>query len=111
MRQRAWLLLVLLGTAPALVAGPDQDPFREANDLVRAGDYPRAIAVVERLLLLTPDDSGEIRDRGLLRAHLGHRGPAIADLERCLSLAPGAPDIRSVESRLAWLRRRATEAS
>lgn len=71
-----------------------------------AGDYQRAMWVVERLLLLTPEDSGEIRDRGLLRAHLGRPVAAIADLERYLTLSPGAPDLRSVEDRLVRLRRR-----
>jgi regulator of sirC expression with transglutaminase-like and TPR domain len=71
-----------------------------------AGDYQRAMWVVERLLLLSPEDSGEIRDRGLLRAHLGRPVAAIADLERYLTLSPGAPDMRSVEDRLVRLRRR-----
>lgn len=74
-------------------------------------DYARALAVVDRLLLVTPDDSAEIRDRGFLRARLGRAGAAIADLERYLSLAPDAPDTRSVEGRLVWLRRRLSEAN
>lgn len=74
-------------------------------------DYARALSVVDRLLILTPDDSSEIRDRGFLRARLGRPGPAIADLERYLTLAPHAPDTKSVEGRLVWLRRRVPRAS
>jgi len=74
-------------------------------------DYSRALSVVERLLIVSPDDSSEIRDRGFLQARLGHAGPAIADLERYLTLAPHAPDTKSVEGRLVWLRRRVPHAS
>jgi len=74
-------------------------------------DYARALSVVERLLILAPDDSSEIRDRGFLMARLGRPGAAIADLEKYLSLAPHAPDIKSVEGRLIWLRRRQARAN
>lgn len=76
-----------------------------------SSDYPRALSVVERLLLVSPDDSSEIRDRGFLKARLGQPGDAIADLERYLSLAPDAPDTKSVEGRVVWLRRRLSEAN
>jgi regulator of sirC expression with transglutaminase-like and TPR domain len=71
------------------------------------GDYIRALAVVERLLVIAPSDAKEIRDRGLLLAHLGQSGAAVTDLECYLALAPGAPDVESVRGRLAWIRRRA----
>lgn len=71
------------------------------------GDYIRALAVVERLLVIAPGDAKEIRDRGLLLAHLGQSGAAMQDLESYLALAPGAPDIESVRGRLAWIRKRA----
>ncbi len=73
-------------------------------------DYARALSVVERLLIVSPDDSSEIRDRGFLQARLGRPGDAIVDLERYLSLAPHAPDIKTVEGRLVWLRRRVSRA-
>jgi len=74
-------------------------------------DYARALSIVERLLLVTPHDSAEIRDRGFLKARMGRPGAAIADLEHYLSLAPDAPDTKSVEGRLTWLRRRLSEAN
>jgi regulator of sirC expression with transglutaminase-like and TPR domain len=75
------------------------------------GDYIRALSVVERLLVVAPGDAKEIRDRGLLLAHLGQSGAAVTDLECYLALAPGAPDVESVRGRLAWIRRRAGAAS
>ena len=75
------------------------------------GDYIKALAVVERLLVIAPGDAKEIRDRGLLLAHLGQSGAAVADLESYLALAPGASDVDSVRGRLAWIRKRAGETS
>lgn len=74
------------------------------------GDYNRALGVVERLLVVAPGDAKEIRDRGLLLAHLGQSGAAAQDLESYLSLAPGAPDVDSVRGRLAWILRRTGNA-
>jgi len=70
------------------------------------GDYRRALGVVERLLIVAPGDAKEIRDRGLLLAHLGRPRAAVQDLESYLELAPGAPDIDSVRGRLAWIVRK-----
>ena len=72
-------------------------------------DYPRALAAVERLLIVAPDDPREVRDRGFLQAYLGRPVAAVADLEAYLSLAPSAPDADTVRGRLAWLRRRMAE--
>lgn len=74
-------------------------------------DYARALAAVDRLLLVHPDDAKEIRDRGFLLAHLGRPGAAVADLEQYLALAPGAPDSDSVRGRLAWLMRKMSGAT
>jgi len=72
-------------------------------------DYARSLGVVERLLMLSPNDPGEIRDRGLLKAHLGRPGAAIADLETYLTRSPKAPDAESVRGRVSWLRRKLTD--
>jgi regulator of sirC expression with transglutaminase-like and TPR domain len=76
---------------------------------VKNEDYRRALAAVERLLLVSPDDSTEIRDRGFLHAHLGRPGAAVSDLESYLALTPGARDADSVRGRVAWLRQRLSE--
>jgi len=78
---------------------------------VKAEDYRRALAAVERLLLVSPDDSTEIRDRGFLYAHLGHPGAAVSDLESYLALVPSARDAESVRGRVAWLRQRLSECN
>ena len=72
---------------------------------VRQSDYPRALSAVERLLLVWPGDPTEIRDRGILKAHVGNHGSAIADLETYLSLSPSAPDVNAVRGRIVLLRR------
>ncbi|MBZ5639815.1 MAG: tetratricopeptide repeat protein [Acidobacteriia bacterium] len=100
---------MLLGaSAPAILA-------RLLHNLKRVylarEDYSRAHAAVDRLLIVSPDDHSEIRDRGFLHAHLGRNGAAVADLEAYLSLAPRAPDAESVRGRLAWLARKTTEIS
>ena len=71
-----------------------------------AGDYNKALSIVERLLLISPEDAKEVRDRGLLLAHLGQPGAAAEDLESYLALSPQAPDVESVRSRLAWILRK-----
>lgn len=73
------------------------------------GDYGKALATIERLLILSPSEPREIRDRGLLLAHLGKPGAAVSDLESYLAMVPGAADADSVRGRLAWLLRRMTE--
>ena len=73
---------------------------------VEREDYTRALAAVERLLMISPDDLTELRDRGFLQAHLGRAPEAIADLETYLIRTPNAPDTDSVRGRLAWLRKR-----
>lgn len=74
-------------------------------------DYARALAAVERLLMVSPEDAGEIRDRGLLQARLGRPAAAIQDLETYLANTPDAPDTKSVTGRLTWLRRRQSETN
>jgi regulator of sirC expression with transglutaminase-like and TPR domain len=78
---------------------------------VKTEDYVRALAAVERLLLIAPDDSTEIRDRGFLHAHLGRPGAAVSDLESYLALTPDARDAESVRGRVAWLRQRLSECN
>lgn len=74
-------------------------------------DYTRALSAVERLLIVSPDDVAEIRDRGLLQARLGRPAAAIQDLESYLAATPDAPDTKSVTGRLTWLRRRQSESN
>jgi regulator of sirC expression with transglutaminase-like and TPR domain len=69
-------------------------------------DDPRALWVVDRLLLLRPGDPIERRDRGLVEARLGGATAAAADLEAYLEAVPGADDADEVRGMVAQLRSR-----
>jgi regulator of sirC expression with transglutaminase-like and TPR domain len=67
---------------------------------VQAQLFRRALAAVERILLVTPNDIEERRDRGMLLAQLNRMSDAIADTQTYLNLAPDAPDADSVREQL-----------
>ncbi len=74
-----------------------------------AKDHHRALAAVERILLIDPDLGREIRDRGILRMQLQQTSRAIADLERYLTMNPEADDAEEVRARLReWRQTQAT---
>jgi regulator of sirC expression with transglutaminase-like and TPR domain len=68
-------------------------------------DWPRAIAVQDRLIALLPDAWGEYRDRGLAHAEQGNAALAMRDLETYLAHAEGVLDIEAISLRVAALRR------
>jgi len=68
------------------------------------GDWPHALAAVERIMLLVPDALDELRDRGTLYARLGQGPAAVRDWEAYLQRAPAAPDAGQVRGRLRALR-------
>ena len=70
-------------------------------------EYEKALSVVERLLILHPQNACEIRDRGLLSCQLRRYADAIVDLERYLRLAPEANDAETIREHLRTLRQRA----
>ncbi len=55
-------------------------------------DHSRALAAVERILLLRPIAAGEIRDKGVILARLGRKQEAVEQLEAYLNVAPEASD-------------------
>lgn len=69
-----------------------------------SGDWARALAVTERLVVLLPEDWDERRDRGLVLAELGDGPAAAADLATYLEHCPRADDAQAVGARLAQLR-------
>jgi regulator of sirC expression with transglutaminase-like and TPR domain len=75
---------------------------------VEASDDVRALWVVDRLVLLSPDDLHERRDRGLVCARLGHAAAAIQDLSAYLDASAAGEDRREVEGLVAQLRGRTT---
>ena len=75
---------------------------------VEQGDDVRALWVVDRLLLLQPENLEERRDRGLVAARLGGTAAAVQDLEAYVRGHPNASDVSDVRSLLAELRGRIT---
>lgn len=69
-----------------------------------AHDEGRLLAVLDRLVVLLPDDWSERRDRGLLRADLGATFEAAEDLASYLDHCPEAADRRALAERLQALR-------
>jgi regulator of sirC expression with transglutaminase-like and TPR domain len=65
---------------------------------LNARDDQRALAAVDRILLLRPGSAVEMRDRGLLLARTGRTDEAVADLERYLDFSPAAADAGRVRS-------------
>jgi regulator of sirC expression with transglutaminase-like and TPR domain len=68
-------------------------------------DWPRLIAVQDRLIVLMPQAWSEYRDRGLAHAEAGRAGHALEDLETYLANATVADDRPAIAARAAELRR------
>jgi regulator of sirC expression with transglutaminase-like and TPR domain len=73
---------------------------------LRQEDFPKAVSVVERLVILDPISAEEIRDRGLLYLKLERFSEAIDDLETYLTLAPDNADAEEICKQVETLRRR-----
>jgi regulator of sirC expression with transglutaminase-like and TPR domain len=83
---------------------------RMLNNLKRlyldSDERERALRVMDLLLLLTPDHPGDLRTRAGLLSSLGAYRAALADVERCLSISPHAPDSRQLRWTASALRER-----
>ena len=78
--------------------------LRNLKEIHRTNDEPaRLHAVLERLVILLPDDWIERRDRGLVAARLGAVTAAVADLSAYLENVPQAGDRSAVAERLIEL--------
>jgi regulator of sirC expression with transglutaminase-like and TPR domain len=82
--------------------------FRMLSNLksiyVRERDTPRALAAVERMLVLAPEKGREQRDRGVLLAQLDRSFEALTALAHYRELEPDAEDADSVESLMEQLK-------
>ncbi len=67
----------------------------------RGGAHPRALWVVEYLLVLFPDSPEDLRDRGAIRFHAGDWVGAEEDLARAATLWPEGEEGRDVVEGLA----------
>lgn len=70
-----------------------------------ARDDVHALHAVDRILLIRPDATEELRDRGFLLARIGREAEAAADLRRYLDALPHAPDAERVRLLLRELNR------
>ena len=75
--------------------------LRNLKEIFRSQeDWPRMLAVMERLVVLLPEDMRERRDRGLVHAELGHAGLALSDLQAYLEAEPLAADHGALAARM-----------
>jgi regulator of sirC expression with transglutaminase-like and TPR domain len=72
---------------------------------LNAKELERALSCCERILLLTPDNQHELRDRGLLYLQLECYGAAQRDLETFLQLAPDDEHADTIRQSLIEIRR------
>ncbi len=76
------------------------------NVYANASDLHKLLSVIERLLILRPDDSLEIRDRGLTSYGLKKYSQARVDLEAYLRRLPQAEDKDKIQDVLNDVRQR-----
>jgi regulator of sirC expression with transglutaminase-like and TPR domain len=74
---------------------------------VEQHDLLRALACVDRILLLAPDTARELRDRGILYQRLECFAAALRDFERYLQLAPDDKAADTIRQTLPELQRQA----
>jgi len=77
------------------------------NCYLGRGELEHALGAVDRIVLVTPDDATELRDRGILHYRLECFAAALADFERYLELAPTDAMAGEIRARLPELRREA----
>lgn len=65
---------------------------------LQQNDFPRALSVLDRILLVSPSLAMEIRDRGGVHQRLGHLQAALQDFQQYLRLAPNAEDAEAVRA-------------
>ena len=74
--------------------------YASTNDLIKA------LAVLDRLLILDPAAAAELRDRGAIYSRLECYGQAKDDFERYLQLAPDADDAAAIREQIIDLGKR-----
>ncbi|HEX6689558.1 MAG TPA: tetratricopeptide repeat protein, partial [Burkholderiales bacterium] len=78
--------------------------LRNLKGIYREADKPeRMLEVLNRMLVVSPDASGELRDRGYVYQRLECWRPALKDLTDYVEREPDAPDIDDVRGSLVDL--------
>ena len=79
--------------------------LRNLKELHRAQqDWPRLLAVQNRLVVLLPQSWPEWRDRGLAHAQCGHGAQAVSDLQTYLANVQNAKDVATIADQIHQLR-------
>ena len=79
--------------------------LRNLKEIYRSQqDWPRVLAVQERLVVLLPESWPEYRDRGLVHAELGNSRQALSDLELYLEHASHMVDTEQIVDQVKILR-------
>jgi regulator of sirC expression with transglutaminase-like and TPR domain len=76
---------------------------------LRANDWLKGLATVERLLILEPGSAEDLRDRGTVLLKLECFGQALADFETYLRVAPEAEDALAVKAQVVNLAKQVTQ--
>jgi regulator of sirC expression with transglutaminase-like and TPR domain len=71
---------------------------------LHTADYPRALAMCERIVLLVPDSPIERRDRGIVYLQLKQYTRALKDLQAYITLAPHAQDAEEIQRQIKTIR-------
>ncbi|MEJ1933349.1 SirB1 family protein [Nostoc sp. NIES-2111] len=71
---------------------------------LRKQDVEKSLSVVERILVLFPEATSELRDRGLLYYQLGYYPQASEDLETYLANVPNAEDAATIRRLLGEIK-------
>ena len=77
---------------------------------IRKGDLDHTLAAIERILLLFPEASLELRDRGLIYYEKGRWDEAIPDLTQYLTALPLAKDKVMIEQIINTMQRRQSDS-
>lgn len=78
--------------------------LRNLKGIYRETDKPeRLLQVLDRMLVVSPDSAGELRDRGYVYQRLECWRPALKDLTDYLDRDPEAPDVDEVRTALVEL--------
>ncbi len=73
---------------------------------LKVNQLPRALAAIERILMLRPTLKGAVRDRGMVLAKMGRHEDALEHLEAYLATSPEADDVGHIGELVQRLRRR-----
>jgi regulator of sirC expression with transglutaminase-like and TPR domain len=74
---------------------------------LRNQQFDRALPILDWIIATVPDQSSELRDRGMVYQELECSRAALGDLERYLELSPGCDDRDEICSRIVELQQHA----